>query len=75
MAQEAGAAAPLFATCSACMRSASASPLPAATDETLCVEVHLPLEAGNQFQGTGLALALRMQAEQVANNGAAAPAS
>ncbi|GCE75237.1 TasA family protein [Cellulomonas biazotea] len=50
-------------------------PLPAATDETLCVEVHLPLEAGNQFQGTGLALALRMQAEQVANNGAAAPAS
>ncbi|NNH07206.1 TasA family protein [Cellulomonas fimi] len=43
-------------------------PLAASTSETLCVRLHLPVGAGNEFQDTGLALALRMQAEQVANN-------
>lgn len=42
--------------------------LGAGTAEALCVRVHLPIGADNSYQDTALALALRMQAEQVANN-------
>ncbi len=36
--------------------------------ETLCVRVALPLEAGNQFQGTSSTITLRFDAEQTRNN-------
>jgi hypothetical protein len=69
-----GATTPLATDFTAIVGSAATGPdaddreLGAGTNETLCVRVHLPIGADNSYQDTALALSLRMQAEQVANN-------